>query len=219
MSTNVDSAHYPVDPDGKTMQNLTDAQQALKSTWPKIKSECLSVLGSELHYQAMIYHLLRHHGEVPVDQLGMNVKMWITEPVSPLFQDLDKRKHPDFHGGFEPIPDIVIFKPSINGDWRRRNNKATLSNMLVAIEVKASERAGGRLRPSEIILDIKKLAAHREEAMGKEADMFPVMLVIDSAPDEIERMTESALKKSQDLAKELSVGFLYVSPTNEVYSI
>lgn len=201
------------------MQNLDDAKEALKRTWPKIKSECISVLGSELHYQAMIYHLLRQYGKVPVGQLGMNVKMWISNPVSSLFQDLDKRKHQDFQGGFEPIPDVVIFKSSINKDWRRRNNKATLLHMLVAIEVKASERANGRLQPSEITLDIRKLAAHREEVIAKNADMLPVMLVIDSAPDPKERMTEYALKKSYDLAKELDVGFLYVSPEHEIYSI
>ena len=91
--------------------------------------------------------------------------------------------------------------------------------MLIAIEVKASERANGRLQPSEISLDIQKLAAHREEVVARGADMLPVMLIIDSAHDQKERMTESALIKSQDLAKELKIGFLYVSPTNEIYSI
>ena len=36
------------------MHNLTGARQAIEETWPAIKAECLSVLGSELHYQAMI---------------------------------------------------------------------------------------------------------------------------------------------------------------------
>jgi len=201
------------------MQNLDEAKQALQNMWPALKKECLSVLGSELHYQAMIYHLLRTHGNVPLGQIGMNVKMWVTNPVSSLFQELDKKKHVDFQGGFEPIPDIVIFKPTINGDWRRRNNESTLTNMLIAIEVKASERANGRLLPSEITLDIKKLAAHREEVKSKKSDVFPVMLVIDSAPDVGEQMTETALKTSQALANELQVGFLYISPTNEIYNI
>jgi len=201
------------------MKNLSDAKRAINNAWPKIKSECLSVLGSELHYQAMIYHLLREHGKVPVNQLGMNVKMWIDDPVSSLFRNLDKRKHQGFQGGFEPIPDVVIFKPSVNGDWRRRNNEVTLLNMLVAIEVKASERANGRLQPSEIILDIQKLAAHREEVRARGADMLPIMLVVDSAPTEKERMTKYALEQSQDLAMELGVGFLYVSPANDIYRI
>ena len=104
------------------MQDLNEAKQAIRSAWPIIKAECLSVFGSELHYQSMIYHSLRTEGMVPLRQIGMNVKMWIDNPVSELFQTLDRRKHQDFQGGFEPIPDVVIFKPSINGDWRRRNN-------------------------------------------------------------------------------------------------
>lgn len=201
------------------MKNLNEAKQAIKSSWPKIKQECLSVLGSELHYQAMTYHLLRVYGKVPASQLGMNVKMWIDNPVSSLFQELDKKKHIEFQGGFEPIPDIVIFKSTINGDWRRRRNEATLLNMLVAIEVKASERENGRLQPSEIKLDIQKLAAHRQEAKARKADMLPIMLVIDSAPKDRERMTDQALAQSEKLAEELGVGFLYVSPNHEIYRI
>lgn len=201
------------------MQTLSEAKSAIETAWPKIKDECLAVLGSELHYQAMIYHLLRQYGGVPLEQIGMNVKMWIDSPVSPLFQKLDQKKHKDYQGGFEPIPDIVIFKPSIHSDWRRRNNEATLLNMLVAIEVKASERAAKRLSPSEITLDIQKLAAHRDEVKARGAEMYPVMLVIDSAPQENERMTDSALTHSHELANELNVGFLYVSGGNEIYSI
>jgi len=200
------------------MNDLNEAKDAIHKAWSIIKTECLSVLGSELHYQAMIYHLLRTEGNIPLKQLGMNVKMWIDNPVSELFQELDQRKHRDFQGGFEPIPDIVIFKPSINGDWRRRNNDETLTNMLVAIEVKASEREKSRLKPSEIMLDIQKLAAHRGEVLARGADVFPLMLVIDSAPKQEERMTESALAKSQELALQLSVGFLYVSPNYEIYN-
>ncbi len=201
------------------MKNLIEAKQAIKATWPKIKQECLSVLGSELHYQAMVYHLLREYGKVPAAQLGMNVKMWIDNPVSSLFRELDKKKHIGFQGGFEPIPDVVIFKPTVNGDWRRRNHEATLLNMLVAIEVKASERANGRLQPSEIKFDIQKLAAHREEVKARKADMFPIMLVIDSAPIDRERMTDQALAQSKNLAEELKVGFLYISPSQIVYRV
>jgi len=201
------------------MENLADAKLAIENAWPRIKSDCLAVLGSELHYQAMIYHLLREQGKVPLNQIGMNVKMWIDKPNSELFRQLDKKKHHAYQGGFEPIPDVVIFKPSINRDWRRRNNEQTLLNMLVAIEVKASERASSRLQPSEITLDIRKLAAHREEVVSKGAEMFPVMLVIDSATNESERMTANALDTSLALASELEVGFLYVSPTNEIYSM
>jgi hypothetical protein len=201
------------------MENLAEAKIAITEAWPKICTECLAVLGSELHYQAMIYHLLREQGKVPLNQIGMNVKMWIDNPKSELFRQLDKKKHHAYQGGFEPIPDVVIFKPSINGDWRRRNYEKTILNMLIAIEVKASERANSRLQPAEITLDIQKLAAHREEAVSIGAEMFPVMLIIDSAPNENERMTAYALDKSQDLASELEVGFLYASPTHNICRI
>ena len=203
----------------ESMNDLNEAKNAIHKAWSIIKTECLSVLGSELHYQAMIYNLLRTEGNVPLQQLGMNVKMWIDNPVSELFQELDKRKHIDYQGGFEPIPDVVIFKPSINGDWRRRNNHETLTNMLIAIEVKASEREKSRLQPSEIMLDIQKLAAHREEVLARASDVFPLMLVIDSAPMKEERMTTGALEKSHELALKLGVGFLYISSENEIYSI
>ena len=201
------------------MLNLDDAKQAIINSWPQIKKECLSVLGSELHYQAMIYHAFRESGKIPISQIGMNVKMWISNPVSDLFQALDKKKHKDYQGGFEPIPDLVIFKPLIEGDWRRRNNSETLRHILIAIEVKASERANKRLSPSEISLDIRKLAAHREEVVDKGNDMLPVMLIIDSAHSEKERMTKSALKSSEQLAIKLGVCFLYISPCNEVFRI
>ena len=201
------------------MKNKTDAKDAIKKAWPAIKSECLSVLGSELHYQAMIYHLLRTTGNVPLEQIGMNVKMWIDSPVSELFQSLDKKKHKDYQGGFEPIPDIVIFKHEVKSDWRRRNNKKTLVNILIAIEVKASERENSRLQPSEILLDIRKLSALKEETIKNGSDFLPIMLIIDSAPLKEERMTERALKASTDLATQLGVGFLYISPNNEIYCI
>jgi len=201
------------------VRDLKEAKLAVQKAWSSIKAEGLSVLGSELHYQAMIYHCLRVEGGIPSKQLGMNVKMWIDNPVSNLFQTLDKRKHKNFQGGFEPIPDVVIFNPSINGDWRRRNNEKTLINMLIAIEVKASEREKNRLQPSEIILDIQKLAAHREEVLARGSEVFPLMLVIDSAPIKEERMTTGALEKSHTLALKLGVGFLYVSPEHEIFSI
>lgn len=58
-----------------------------------IKKECLSVLGSELYDQAMIYHCLRTQGAVPMSHLGMNVKMWVDDPVSDLFKKLDQRRN------------------------------------------------------------------------------------------------------------------------------
>lgn len=207
---------------GKTvapMQTIEEARAALQNAWVLIKSECLLVLGSELHYQAMIYHALRTAGRVPLSQIGMNVKMWINNPVSELFKKLDSVKHPDYQGGFEPIPDVVIFKPEINADWRRRNRENTLINMLIAIEVKASERAKSKLRLAEIELDIRKLAAHREEVLHLGSSMLPVMLIIDSAPNESERMNPTTIEQAHNLAKKLDVAFMYTSPTFEVCNI
>ncbi len=194
------------------MKTKEDAKQCLLDAWPYIVSESRTVLGSELHYQAMVYHCLRAYGNAPIDQIGMNVKMWISSPVTELFRSLDARKHQNFRGGFEPIPDVCLFSPEISGDWRRRNNHNTLQSLLLAIEVKASERKGGRLRTGEIIGDIKKLAAHREEAEARNTNFFPVMMVIDTAPGDAEKMTGHSLSQSEAAASDLGVGFLYVAP-------
>ncbi|MEZ5535258.1 MAG: hypothetical protein R3F02_06495 [Thiolinea sp.] len=201
------------------MNNRKEALDALNRAWPAIVSDCLAVLGSELHYQAMIYHHLRTTGNLPHSQLGMNVKMWITDPVSDLFKLLDKKKHELYRGGFEPIPDVVIFKSEINGDWRRRNRENTLVQMLVAIEVKASERRDSRLQPGEIRTDILKLSAHREEVVHRGGEMFPIMMIIDSAHDPKERMTEYAVESSLKLATTHQVGFMYCSQVKVISTI
>ena len=194
------------------MNNQTDAKGIFKKTWPHIVRECRQVLGSELHYQAMIYHCLRQTGKVPIDQIGMNVKMWIDHPKTKLFRMYDGEKHPDFQGGFEPIPDVVLFKPSVNRDWRRRNHENTLRKMLMTIEVKASERNEGRMRPGELISDIEKLEALRQEVRLRDASVVPVMLIIDTAPDEEERMVPGSLDQVCDFAKSVDVGLFYLSP-------
>ena len=142
----------------------------------------------------------------------MNVKIWLGGTQTPLFQKLDERKHPDYRGGFEPIPDVVIYTDEIAGDWRRRNYKETSRHFLLAIEVKASERDAGRLRPGEIIADIEKLSAFREELRHRGTTMVPVMLVIDTAKNVNERMTTSSFEEVQDRARILEVPFFYCSP-------
>lgn len=196
-----------------------DAVQRLVRAWPFIVAECREVLGSELHYQAVVYHCLRHHGEVPLRQLGMNVKMWIENPVSELFRELDLKKHEDYRGGFEPIPDVSLFLPSVEADWRRRKRKETLASLILAIEVKASERNKGRLGPGEIIRDITKVAAHREEAKARGSSFSPVMMVIDTAKDLSERMTSESVSRSEARARELSVGFMYLSPSDDINTL
>jgi len=198
------------------MNNQPEAKAVLMKAWPHIVKDCRQVLGSELHYQAMIYHCLRQYGKVPIDQIGMNVKMWIDKPKTPLFKLKDKGKQIDYQGGFEPIPDVVLFKSSIDGDWRRRNYEKTRKRMLMAIEVKASERMDSKLRPKEIMDDIDKLAAHRDEVRYLGGSMIPVVMIIDTAPDEKECMLPVNLPFVQEHAGNNNVGFFYVSQDKTV---
>ena len=189
-----------------------DARAALARAWPTISLECLTVLGSELHYQAMIYFALRTAGAVPVTQLGMNVKQWIPDVQTDLFKKFDQAKHEAFRGGFEPVPDVVIFSPTVEGDWRRRQREKTLSSMLLAIEVKASERAGARLSRAELERDVLKLAAHRGEVRARGNDFHPVMMVIDSAPTATERVRDDVRESVESLARSMEVEWLYAAP-------
>lgn len=200
------------------MNNSRESAELLLKAWPSIVSECRATLGSELYYQAVVYHNLRKAG-APLTQIGMNVKMQIDNPVSQLFQELDLRKHENFRGGFEPIPDVAMFSSLVSSDWRRRNSTATLRALLLAVEVKASERAGGRLRPGEVIGDIEKLAAHRDEAVHHGTDFYPVMMVIDTAPLLKEQMTNYGYTEAIRSAEEFDVGFLYLSPDTEFDSV
>lgn len=193
-----------------------DALSRLDQSWPQILRECRQVLGSELHYQAMVYHALRTSGEVPVGQVGMNVKQYMRTVTSGLFVKMAEQKHPDFNQGFEPIPDVVIFHPSIDADWRRRNAENTLKHMLLAIEIKASERAKSRLSASEITTDIMKLEAHRQEVRTLGLDFIPVMMVIDTAPLGGERMTEWSLSQSREAAKSVGIEFRYFNPDQQI---
>jgi hypothetical protein len=193
------------------METSQEAIAKLLKAWPHIVSETRQALGSELYYQAVVYHCLRVYAQVPIRQLGMNVKMRIMNPVSELFETLDARKNERFRGGFEPIPDVCLFSTRVGGDWRRRNREITLSSLLLAIEIKASERQDGRLRANEIISDIAKLAAHREEAVARGSSFVPVMMVIDVAPRPRERMRAESVRRSQAIANEMGVGFMYVS--------
>ena len=194
------------------MESHFDSAEIMGKVWPSICAECRQVLGSELHYQAMIYRIFREIGEIPNNQIGMNVKIWITNPRTKLFRELEKRKNKGYQGGFEPVPDIVLFSPDIKGDFRRRNNKNTLKHMLMAIEVKASERAESRLRLGEIIKDILKLESFRREARMRSSNCVPTMIVIDTAPSEDERMVKSSVDLIFESAKENNVSLFYLSP-------
>lgn len=85
--------------------------------------------------------------------------------------------------------------------------------MLAVLEIKASERAGSTLSLSEVVRDLRKLAAHREEIQSMGHDFHPVMMVIDSARDTSERMRGTDTAKARALSSELGVEWRYVSPT------
>jgi hypothetical protein len=188
-----------------------DPEDSIARAWPQIVDECRAVLGGELHYQAIVYHCLRNAGW-PRTQIGMNVKQMIEDPVTAAFKAKGESKHIDFRGGFEPIPDLVLFSPEISGDWRRRNWLNTIRYMRCAIEVKASERANSRLGPGEIKNDIAKLVAHRKELQHRGFDMLPVMMVIDVAPLRRERMLDYAVTECAKVAAANAVAWLYATP-------
>lgn len=192
-----------------------EALGSLSRAWPAFVGECRSVLASELHYQAVLYHCLRVHGLVPSGQLGMNVKVWIEDVVSEDFRARDLRKAEGFRGGFEPIPDVVIFGPEVGGDFRRRNRENTLHRMLLAVEVKASEREQKRLGPGEIVGDVVKLEALGIEARHKGCEVLGAVVVVDTAPEERERVTPEARRAAEAAARERGICLLYLSPSDE----
>ncbi len=177
------------------------------------------MLASELHYQAVVYHCLRESEPALRRQLGMNVKMWIPDVVSDRFRVLDLNKNEGFRGGFEPIPDVVLFREDIQGDFRRRNRDNTLRQMLLAVEVKASERERTRLGPKEVVDDILKLEAHRIEARHKQTDFLPVMMVVDTAPEPAERMTRQAVEAAKSASEEREICLFYLSQDEDFYTI
>lgn len=185
-----------------------DAVALIRSAWPMIVDECRAVQAGELHYQAIVCHCLRVAG-CPRGQIGMNVKQWIEAPITDAFRSRAVAKHPDFQTGFEPISDIVLFAPAIAGNWQRRNHRNTLRHMVCAIEVKASERAGSRLTPGEIGRDIAKLAAHRDEVVYLGGAMAPVMMVIDVARQQRERMVPASVDACQQMADAAGVHWFY----------
>lgn len=80
--------------------------------------------------------------------------------------------------------------------------------------MKASERAGKRLGLAEVLRDIEKLAAHRDEVRFLGCDFHPIMLVVDSARDSGERMTAHSVDTARSKARELGVEWRYLSPND-----
>lgn len=83
------------------------------------------------------------------------------------------------------------------------------------MEVKASERDGGRLGRAEIRRDIEKIDALREEVRNLGKSFYPVVMVIDTAREPHERMTADGLQEIRDLAQQYRVALCYSSQTDE----
>ena len=195
------------------IKTTNDARKSIVRAIPLIWRECVQVLGSELHYQAMIYHCLRTEGKVPLGQIGMNVKIYITHPQSDFFKQKLANKKGEWAEGFEPIPDITIFSEKINNDWRRRNYDNTLKESIYALELKASERQDSRLRYKEIKNDIDKLIAQDEETwLRHKKRIGKGRMIIDTAPKKEERMKPDTLGELRGYAKQNGIDFWYLSP-------
>ncbi len=197
------------------IESQKDALAALDQAWPHIVAECRATLGSELYYQAVVYHCLRSYGAIPLGQLGMNVKMRLRNSQQLLSKKPDEPRPEGSRSGLDPIPDVVVFKSEIRGDWRRRNRENSLQQMVMAIEVKASERHRYRLTYREIEADIQKLGAIREEIsrLQPSPDFLPVIMLMDTAPDVLERIKPQELENITDYAHKSNVYFYYASPT------
>jgi hypothetical protein len=188
--------------------------------------ECRAVLGSELHYQAMLYHCLRVQGRVPREQLGMNVKMMVHDAITEVFIEWTEKHAAGYQGGgFAPFPDVVIFAPEFKGDWRRLGAGGTHApaesahlHILAELELKASERKDP-IAPEEVHHEVMKLAGHREEVASVYRGLgvppvqpYQAVVIVDTAPERSERMTEAALTQVRNEAKSMGVAFFYISP-------
>lgn len=191
---------------------------AISKAYPEIIKECRNVLGSELHYQAMVYHLLRKEGEVPLGQLGMNVKTTIKDVQTEFLSERIKKKNINFQSdGIEIIPDVSIYHPDIKADWRRRNYKSTLQQTLYSLEIKASERQNGRLTFGEIKEDVLKLKAQFDETKIKHNLEIGVgMMIIDVTPNEGEKMKRNTLEDVIKLCKEYQVDLWYFDREQQI---
>lgn len=193
-------------------------QNTISKCFGNIIHECRSVLGSELHYQAMVYHLLRQVGEVPLNQLGMNVKITIPNVSSPFLKERILKKKKNYQSfGIEIIPDISFFRSELNADWRRRNHINTFKETLYSLEIKASERHKGRISYPEIETDLLKLKAQAEETELQHDRKIGIgMMIIDVAPKLEERITDNSLTKIKAFSKLHSIDLWYFSQVGQL---
>ncbi len=120
----------------------------------------------------------------------------------------DRARHPDVQGGCEPNPDIAIYHRGVWGDSRRWSCDGTFNNLLPVAEVIAAERADSRLQSGEIVSDIRKLDALRQEVQEWESDIVQVMPVVDTVETSEGRMIRSPPGKDRACAEELDVHHL-----------
>jgi hypothetical protein len=200
------------------VETISEFQKSIRNSYSKIIEECRSVLGSELHYQAMVYHLLRALGKVPLSQIGMNVKTTIEDCKTDFFKDRITKKDKKFRSkNLEIIPDISFYSNSLKADWRRRNYKNTLEKTIYSLEIKASERNKGRLQFKEIETDFLKLKAQYNETKLKFNKEIGIgMMIIDVAPLENERMKKETLNKIIELSKKLSIDLWYFTQKENI---
>jgi len=178
----------------------------------------------------MAYHALRVYGNVPLTQIGMNVKMCIRNPQTEFFRAIADNRSEGYQGLCEPTPDIVVFEPEIAGDWRRRRclysemSESPHMLILMEMEIKASERSSGRLTSGEIEGDIEKLTSHRKEIVFARtyaglpsADIYQVMLIIDTAPLENERMKLKSLESARRLSAQNGIQLCYIAPESVIF--
>jgi hypothetical protein len=90
--------------------------------------------------------------------------------------------------------------------------------MLMAIEMKASERAGSRISDAEVLWDIGKLDAHRIEGEQRhKRTIGAVIMIINTAPRREERMTDLSINRVRARAREAGVDFYYVSEIGDTF--
>jgi hypothetical protein len=92
------------------IQSPEEVKQIISSCFDLVVTECRLILASELHYQAMLYHHLRHPGGIPFNQLGMNVKTTITDVQNTYLLRKSFLRNANYQSAdIEIIPDITVF--------------------------------------------------------------------------------------------------------------
>ena len=145
-------------------------------------------------------------------------KTTISNVSSPFLKERILKKNEKYQSfGIEIIPDISFFRTDINGDWRRRNHINTFKETLYSLEIKASERANGRIAYSEIETDLLKLKAQTEETERQHNRKIGAgLMIIDVAPKMEERITVNSLNRIKALSKPHAIDLWYFSQDQQL---